>query len=152
MHGGVLGTDWMAFPSSVNFGALAPVVGPIVVVLPDFFCSAIRPPLTYVQTMHVGVFRTLCIIRYWSTYMNLPGWSLLTFATLLANSADDKLTIFLIFLRKQDLNFFLANCLYWRQFAWNVKTCFWGKIKKNISICRLQKILPRVQRLKVNFQ
>ena len=66
--------------------------------------------------------------------------------------------IFLIFPRKQDLTFhanclliprkqdliFHANCLLRRQFAWNVKSCFLGKIRKNISKCRLLKILPRV--------
>ena len=37
--------------------------------------------------------------------------------------------IFLIFPRKQDLTFH-ANCLLRRQFAWNVKSCFLGKIRK----------------------
>ena len=46
--------------------------------------------------------------------------------------------IFLIFPRKQDLIFY-AN---WKQFAWNVKSCFLGKNKKNISICCLLKFLP----------
>ena len=35
-----------------------------------------------------------------------------------------------------------ANYLQWRQFAWNVKTCFLGKIRKNISKCCLLKFLP----------
>ena len=35
----------------------------------------------------------------------------------------------------------------WRQFAWNVKSCFMGKNKKNILTCRLLKILPIVQAL-----
>ena len=34
--------------------------------------------------------------------------------------------IFLIFPSKQYLTFH-ANCLRWRQFAWNVKSCFLGK-------------------------
>ena len=51
--------------------------------------------------------------------------------------------IFLIFPRKQDLTF-LTNCLQWRHFVGNVKTCFQGKNKKNLSICRLLKILLRV--------
>ena len=37
--------------------------------------------------------------------------------------------IFLIFPRKQDLTFH-ANCLLRRQFAWNVKSCSLGKIRK----------------------
>ena len=41
----------------------------------------------------------------------------------------------LIFPWKQVLTF-LANCLLKRQFAWNVKSCFLGKIRK-ISICCL---------------
>ena len=35
----------------------------------------------------------------------------------------------LIFPRKQDLTFYV-NCLQWRQFAWTVKSCFLGKIRK----------------------
>ena len=46
--------------------------------------------------------------------------------------------VFLIFPRKEDLTFH-ANCLHQRQFAWNVKTYFLGKIRKNISICHLLK-------------
>ena len=43
---------------------------------------------------------------------------------------------------KQDLTFY-AYCLHWRQFAWNVKTCFMETIKKkiNVSKCRLLEIL-----------
>ena len=39
--------------------------------------------------------------------------------------------IFLIFPRKQDLTVHV-NCLHWKQFAWNFKSCFLGKNKKNI--------------------
>ena len=55
--------------------------------------------------------------------------------------------IFLSFPRKQDLAFH-ANCLQWRQFAWTAKSCFLGKNKKNISVCHLLKILPRVLSVK----
>ena len=41
---------------------------------------------------------------------------------------------FLSFPRKQNLTFH-ANCLQWRQFAWNVKTCFLGKIFLYV-VCR----------------
>ena len=44
--------------------------------------------------------------------------------------------IFLIFSGKLDLTSH-ANCLHWRQFAWNDKTCFLVKIEK-YSILRLQ--------------
>ena len=64
----------------------------------------------------------------------------LTFTTLWTNSADDKL---IFFPRKKDLTFH-ANCLHWRQFAWNVKSYFLRKIRKNISKCRLLKTLIRV--------
>ena len=67
----------------------------------------------------------------------------LTFTTLWANSSDKKL---IFFPRKQHLTFH-ANCL--RQFAWNVKSCFLGKIRKNTSICRMLKFLPRVLSVKV---
>ena len=46
------------------------------------------------------------------------------------NSADDKLAIFFLFFpEKKDLTFH-ANCLQWRQYAWNVKSCFMRKIRK----------------------
>ena len=49
--------------------------------------------------------------------------------------------IFLIFPRKQDLTF-QANCLLRRQFAWNVKSCFLGKIRKTKeTICLKCQIL-----------
>ena len=44
--------------------------------------------------------------------------------------------IFLMFPRKQVLTFY-ANCLQWRQFAWNVKSCFLGNIRKIPPICLL---------------
>ena len=81
------------------------------------------------------------------------GWDL-SFTILLANSADDRWwyflngDIFLIFHRKLDLTFH-ANCLHWRQFAWNIKSCFLGKLrKKKKSKCRLLKILPKVLSVK----
>ena len=48
---------------------------------------------------------------------------------------------FLFFPEKKDLTFH-ANCLLRRQFAWNVKSCFLGKIRKISSICHLLK-MPR---------
>ena len=74
--------------------------------------------------------------------------------------------IFLVFPRKQDLTFH-ANCLCWRQFACNVKTCFMGtlvtirmkcknlfsgKNKQNISKCCLLKFLPRVLSVKKMYR
>ena len=74
----------------------------------------------------------------------------LNFTILWTNSADDKLMIFFLFLflRKYDLTCH-ANCLHWRQFAWNIKTCFLGNIRTNISICHQLKILPRMLNVKV---
>ena len=54
----------------------------------------------------------------------------LTFTTLLAISADNKFDdTFLISSSQQNLTFH-ANCLYLRQFSWNVKSSFLGKIRK----------------------
>ena len=47
-------------------------------------------------------------------------------------------------IRKRDLTF-QANCLRWRQFAWNVKTCFLGNIRQNSSMCRLLKFYSECQ-------
>ena len=47
----------------------------------------------------------------------------LNFITLSAIQQMTNWWYFLIFPRKQDLTFH-ANCLYWRQFAWNIKSCF----------------------------
>ena len=52
-------------------------------------------------------------------------------------------SIFLIFPRKQDLTFH-ANCLQWRQFAWNAKSCFLGKIRKIFQNVVCWKFFPRV--------
>ena len=42
-------------------------------------------------------------------------------------------SIFLIFPQKeQDLTFH-ADCFHWRQIAWNVKSCFLGRNKKDIA-------------------
>ena len=50
------------------------------------------------------------------------------------------LMVSLIFL---DLRIRMYRC-FWGHFAWNVKSCFLGKNKKNISKCRLLKFLPRL--------
>ena len=47
---------------------------------------------------------------------------------------------FLLFAKEQDLTFY-AHRLQWRWFAWNVKSCLLGKIRK-ISICRLLNFCP----------
>ena len=54
-----------------------------------------------------------------------------------------------IFPRKQDLTFH-ANCLKWRQFAWNVKSCA-GKNKKNVTNFLFAELTQRVVKLK-SFQ
>ena len=55
---------------------------------------------------------------------------------------------FLIFPRKQNLTFH-ANCLQWRQFAWNVKFCYLGKIRKNIISLSSAELAKRVVKVKV---
>ena len=83
------------------------------------------------------------MISDYQTWMEFTFTELrvLTFTTLWANSADNKLmTNFLFLTEKKDLTFH-TNYLCWRQLVWNVKT--W-KSKKNISIYRLLQILPRV--------
>ena len=64
-------------------------------------------------------------------------------------SADNILRYFSYYPRKQVLTFH-ANCLHWRQFAWNIKTCFLGKIRKISSTCRLLK-QPREVHVMVNL-
>ena len=41
----------------------------------------------------------------------------LTFTTLLANSADDKLVVFFLFFTENKVLAFYAHCFHWRQFA-----------------------------------
>ena len=43
---------------------------------------------------------------------------------------------------------FAQACLHWRQFAGNVKSYFLGKLRKNISVRRLLKILPSMLSVK----
>ena len=66
----------------------------------------------------------------------------LTFNTLWAYSADNKLVIFFLF--SQKTGFDISCKLSSLELAWNVKSFFLGKIRKNISKCHLLKILPRV--------
>ena len=62
------------------------------------------------------------------------GVGVFNFTTFWENSVDDNsMILFLFFPIKQDLTFH-ANCLHWRQFAWNANSCFLEK-KKNISKC-----------------
>ena len=78
-----------------------------------------------------------------------------SFTTLSTNSAGNKLVIFFLFFWENRIWLFMqivsthANCLQWRQFAWNVKFCFLRKIRKNISICCLLKFLPRMLSVKL---
>ena len=65
----------------------------------------------------------------------------LTFFTLWAYSAKDKLMLFILF-------FPINKFWHFMQIVSNVKSCFLGKNKENISVCRLLKILPRVLRVK----
>ena len=58
--------------------------------------------------------------------------------------------IFLIFPRKQDFTFH-ANCLLRRQFAWNVKSCFLGKIRKIFQNVVCWKFYPECWALKFNI-
>ena len=55
--------------------------------------------------------------------------------------------IFLIFPRKQDMTFH-ANCHLRRQFAWNVISCFLGKIRKIFQNIICWKIYPECLELK----
>ena len=91
--------------------------------------------------------RFVCFVFFFWFFIGLSN---LTFTTLLANSADNKLENFLIFPRKQDLILY-ANCLHWRQFAWNAKSWCLGKIRKKNIRCLL-KILPRVLSLKISYK
>ena len=117
----------------------------------------------------------LPLVQQFYTYHQLVkfAFQFQTLSTNLANSADDKLVIFFLF-------FFLENRIWhfmqtvsiflffffqktgfdvscklspiWRQFAWNVKSCFLGKKnKKNTSISRLLKILSRVLSVKLSM-
>ena len=49
-----------------------------------------------------------------------------------------------IFPRKQNLAFH-ANCLYWRQFAWNVKICFLGKYEQYLNMSSAENFTQRAK-------
>ena len=55
---------------------------------------------------------------------------------------------FLIFPRRQDLTFH-ADCLQWRHFAWNVKSCFPEKNKKNVNNLWSAELAQRVVQIKI---
>ena len=92
----------------------------------------------HIQLSHPG--RLFIMLFLFLTYWKIKFC--LTFTTLRANSADDKLICFFIFPRKQDL-IFHANCLHYigDNFHELAKPVFWEN-KKNILICRLQKFYP----------
>ena len=76
--------------------------------------------------------------------------SAITFTTVWSNSANDKLVIFFYFFpRKQD-SICKANCLLWRQFAWNIKSRFLGKIRKIFKYVIYWKFYPECKALRVN--
>ena len=72
--------------------------------------------------------------------------SILTFTTLLANSADDKLVIFFLYLPyiKNRLWYFMQIVFI---FAWNVKACFLWKIRKIFQIVICWNFFPSVNSL-----
>ena len=53
--------------------------------------------------------------------------------------------IFLIFPRKQDMTFH-ANCLLRRQVAWNVISCFLGRIKKHFKMSSAENFTQSAKR------
>ena len=77
----------------------------------------------YFVILYINLYHSLGIFSRWQT--------------------DD---IFLIFPRKQDLTF-QANCLLRRQFAWNVKSCFLGKIRKIFQNVICWKFYPECEAL-----
>ena len=66
------------------------------------------------------------------------AWSFYLF---LLNALHSQLIFSRHFLRQQDLTCH-ANCLQWRQFAWNVKSHFLGKIRKMYHQCVICWINP----------
>ena len=59
--------------------------------------------------------------------------------------------IFLIFFPRKLALIFHANCLLRRQFAWNVKSCFLGKIRKISQICCFAEFAKRVVMLTCTY-
>ena len=70
----------------------------------------------------------------------------LTFTTLWAFSADDKLMIFFLFFPENRIRHFIKETI-----CMKCHILFSGKNKKNISKCCLLKILPRVLSVKPHF-
>ena len=65
----------------------------------------------------------------------------LAFTTLWAIFSRRQILIFLLFPEKLDLTFH-ANCLHWRQLAWNIKSCFLGKIREIFKTVVCWKFYP----------
>ena len=72
--------------------------------------------------------------------------TMLAFTMLRANSADNKLMIFLSFFLEKRILTLHANCLLRRQFAWNVKSYFLGKIKKYFKMLSVE-IFTQLQKV-----
>ena len=78
--------------------------------------------------LQLNVFERWQCLNLWSHTFN--------FYHSLGKFRRQQIDILLIFSRKQAYKFHV-NFLSWRQFVWNVKTCFLGKIRKifQASIC-----------------
>ena len=85
----------------------------------------------------------------WLKCLTFSQLSINGLALRVKSSADNILKcFFLIFLRKQDL-IFHANCLQWRQFAWDVN-CLLGKIIKTIINLSSAELAQRVVKVNLN--
>ena len=103
--------------------------------------SLVQVTLEIQACMFISLFHFYEMLLQKHTYINLcHSW---------ANSADDKLMIFFLLFPSKQILAGYANCLQWRQFAWNVKICFLGKITIFFfSKCPLPKILPSMLSVK----
>ena len=75
------------------------------------------------------------ILYLWESAVTLLIKNTLCFTSfklspLWANSADDNLTIFFSYFSQKTGLTFHANCLLRRQFAWNIRSCSLGRIRK----------------------
>ena len=93
---------------------------------------------------------------FWFPVFDFLCWCMLSSHASLTLSTLDEIfsrrhsEIFLIFPENRILYYMQIDTICMSkliQFAWSIKYCFLGRIRKNISVCRLLKILPECQAL-----
>ena len=105
----------------------------------------------------------LLVLNFWRVKVNQPiyvnPWMVVKHLALCKIFSRWGIEIFFFFSQKTGFDILPqktgltlhANCLQWRQFAWNDKSCFLGRIKKNIINLMSSEYAQRVVKVKWGY-